>query len=300
MSSFRILVLGPDQGWHADQLRAAAAGQGHHIQWCRYELLSTAIDTFGLPDVVYFNEDCQRISLKSFDRILARTMPSGSLEQITLRLSMLHTLSDLGHVVINHPAGMEYAIDKYRTLTRVAKLGYPIPETEVVQTRRDAMLAYDHLGGDVVVKPLFGGEGRGVMRVQDRELAWYTFSTLEQLNAAIYVQKFIRPGGVDLRLLVIGDQIFGIRRFAGTGWKTNVSQGGRGEAFTPDSSQCQMARQISDDFQLTIAAVDVIDNEDGPPLVLEVNAVPGWKGAESVLKVGIADRMIAAITNYGS
>lgn len=303
MSRKRVLVLGPSEGWHADQLRLAAQGKGMSIQWSTYESLSTSFDGRGEQDVACAITSGDRlpalqesqlpvVSLRDFDVVLARTMPVGSLEQITFRLSALHSLVMEGRQVVNSPTALEIAIDKYRTLSRVARLGYQVPATRVVQTRREAMQAFDELGGDVVVKPLFGGEGRGVMRVSDRELAWFTFATLERIDAVLYVQAFVRPGGVDTRLLVIGDEIFAIRRYAVEGWKTNVSLGGRSEAVAISDEQHQLARSIADDIGMKIGSVDLLDCESGIPKVLEVNAVPGWKGAESALGFSIAERMM--------
>ena len=301
----RILVLGPDTGWHADRLRDAAKTRGDAMDWGRYETLAARLDLDGGQDVTCevvgqardgdAAQENRIVSLRTYDHVLARTMPVGSLEQITLRLNVLHTLVAEGRSVVNRPDALEIAIDKYRTLARVAALGYAVPATEVVQSRGEAMRAFDQLGGDVVVKPLFGGEGRGVMRIQDRELAWTTFTTLERLDAVVYVQAFVRPGGVDTRLLVIGKKVFGVRRFAVGGWKTNVSQGGRSEAFVPSSAQLQLARRVADDFGLTIGTVDLLETEDQTCRVVEVNAVPGWKGAEGVLGIDIAGEMLAAL-----
>ncbi len=72
------------------------------------------------------------------------------------------------------------------------------------------------------------------MRIRDRQLAWYTFATLDQLDAVSYVQKFIPPGGIDTRLLVIGDQVFGIRRENQSDFRTNVSGGGRCQSDRTD------------------------------------------------------------------
>ncbi len=303
MSRKRVLVLGPSEGWHANQLRLAAQRQGMSIEWATYESLSTSFNDCGEQDVACTitagegfpslpEAPLEETSLRDFDFVLARTMPVGSLEQITLRLSALHSLVMEGQKVVNPPAALEIAIDKYRTLARVARLGYQVPATRVVQSRREAMQAFDELGGDVVVKPLFGGEGRGVMRVADRELAWFTFATLERIDAVLYVQKFIRPGGVDTRLLVIGDEIFAVRRYAVRGWKTNVSLGGRCEAVAISDHQHRLARSVADDIGMKIGSVDLLDCESGIPKVLEVNAVPGWKGAECALGFSIAERML--------
>src|SRR5207245_8834754 len=84
--------------------------------------------------------------------------------------------------------------------------------------------------GDVVVKPLFGAGGRGLMRVSDAELAWRTFRTLERSQAVLYVQQFVRHPGWDLRVFVHGGHVLAaMRRYAHDGWRTNVAQGGRAE-----------------------------------------------------------------------
>jgi RimK family alpha-L-glutamate ligase len=174
----------------------------------------------------------------------------------------------------------------------IERLGYDVPPTAVVQSRREAMEAFRELGGDCVVKPIFGGEGRGVMRVREESLAWTVFSTLEQIDAIVYLQRFIPPGGRDLRLLVIGEEVWGIRREAPTGWRTNVSQGARSRAVAVDDGQRRMARQIAAAIGIEIGSVDLIDAEDGRPRVLEVNGVPGWKGAQAALGIQLAEPML--------
>lgn len=286
----RVLVLGPDDGWHADRLRRAAQRRNEALMFAPYESLAASLDSRGRHGAA-----CAAGPLCDFDAVVTRTMPAGSLEQITLRLSVLHQAVTDGMRVVNGPGTLEIAIDKYRTLARVAALGYPIPATQIVQTRREAMDAFTALGGDVVVKPIFGGEGRGVMRVADRELAWFTFATLERIQAVIYVQQFVPPGGIDTRLLVIGDDVFAVRRWAAEGWRTNVSQGARSERVEISEAQRRIARRIADDIGLRIGSVDMIDTEDGEAKVLEVNAVPGWKGAEEALGIDLAERILAAL-----
>ena len=60
------------------------------------------------------------------------------------------------------------------------------------------MAAFERLGGDVVLKPLFGSEGRGITRLQDEALALRAFKMLEQLGAVLYLQEFIAHEGFDI------------------------------------------------------------------------------------------------------
>ncbi|MFK8110723.1 MAG: RimK family alpha-L-glutamate ligase [Rubripirellula sp.] len=289
----RFLCLGAGEGWHADQLTAAAAALGCELHHAKYETLRASIRE-GVCSL-----DCEAGPLAEFDAILTRTMPAGTLEQITFRLATLHDLQMKAGKetvpIVNPPRSLEIAIDKFATLAHVAKLGYSVPETIVVQSRSEAVDAFSRLGGDCVIKPIFGGEGRGVMRVKDPELAWTAFCTLEQLGAVAYVQRFVPPGGTDTRLLVIGDKVIGLRRSADHDFRTNVRSGGRCQSIALDDAQVTMARRICDSIGLKFASVDLIDTEDGQGKVLEVNAIPGWKGAQSVTEHSIGEMIVGLL-----
>ena len=304
MTGTRILCLGAGEGWHATQLREAAAALRCSLSISTYESLRASVSDHGA------RVECAAGTLRDFDVVLTRTMPAGSLEQITFRLASLHALSRhafqsaaaMGDTVamVNPPSGLEIAIDKFATLGRVARLGYRVPETMVVQSRSEAIDAFRVLGGDCVIKPVFGGEGRGVMRIRDPELAWYTFSTLESLAAVLYVQRFVPPGGRDTRLLVIGEDVIGFRRTSLTDFRTNVSSGGHCQAISVTDEDRSLARRICDDIGLRFAAVDLIDCDDGAPRVVEVNAIPGWKGAQRVIGDSIAKRIINMLIREAS
>ncbi|MFN9977952.1 MAG: RimK family alpha-L-glutamate ligase, partial [Phycisphaerae bacterium] len=97
----------------------------------------------------------------------------------------------------------ECAVDKYLTTQKLSLAGLPVPDTIVCENSETAMLALESLGGDIVIKPIFGAEGRGIMRVSDPELALRAFRTLERLGAVIYAQRFLNGPGFDLRLLLL-------------------------------------------------------------------------------------------------
>lgn len=299
MTRARFLVLGGGTGWHARQLQEAAARHGCDLDFAPYETLTARL------------EDCDAgsgqqqgargcnsgnlaaaASLSSYDAVLTRTMPAGTLEQITFRLSVLHDHQHDCDAIINPPRGLEIAIDKYATLAEVRRLGFPVPNTFVTQSRDDAFAAFKDLGSDCVVKPIFGGEGRGVMRIRDEELAWTAFSTLQSLGAIFYLQSFVPPGGRDLRLLVIGDEVHGIARVCHNEFRTNARRGSEAKRVELSESQRAMALDISSRIGLKFASVDLLDGEDGVQRVLEVNAVPGWRASQQVLDINIADQLI--------
>ena len=136
-------------------------------------------------------------------------MPPGSLEQVVFRMDALHRVAAAGVPVWNPPRAVEAAVDKYLTLALLDQAGLPVPPTWTGQSAAEALAAFEALGGDVVVKPLFGSEGRGLVRVSDKELAWRTFHTLERLGAVLYLQRMIRHPGHDLRVFVLGGRVLG-------------------------------------------------------------------------------------------
>ena len=87
MSRRRFLVLGGGEGWHSRQLQDAAQRFDCEIEFAPYESL---VGQVGLASGCQVR--CEAGPLSRFDAILPRTMPAGSLEQITFRLATLHSL----------------------------------------------------------------------------------------------------------------------------------------------------------------------------------------------------------------
>jgi ribosomal protein S6--L-glutamate ligase len=190
--------------------------------------------------------------------------------------------------VINPPRAIEAAVDKYLALAKMQAAGLAIPRTTVCQTVEDAMQSFHRLGGDVVVKPLFGSEGRGIVRLSDEGLALRAFSMLTQLSAVAYLQEFIPHEGLDLRLLVIGDRVLGMRRRNHRDWRTNVSRGATTEPLEVDDRLANMALRAARAVGAPLAGVDLLPGRDGQLYAIEVNAVPGWKALAQTLQTDVA------------
>ena len=225
---------------------------------------------------------------QEFDAILVRTMPPGSLEQVIFRMNALYLYERSGGLVLNCARSIEIAVDKYLSLALLAQLNLAVPETIVCQTSEEALTAYDQLGGDVVMKPVFGGEGRGITRISDPALAIRAFRMLEQLEGVIYLQKFIAHDGSDIRVFVLGDKTFSMRRQNLHDWRTNISLGGQGHPYEASREVLKLARQAAAAVQAEIAGVDIVFTPEGTPVILEVNAVPGWRGLAKVTEVDIS------------
>ena len=235
------------------------------------------------------------------DGVLVRMMPPGSLEQVVFRMDALHRLMALGVPVLNPPRCVETAVDKYLTLALLEGAGLPVPPTWVGQSANEALAIFDLLGGDVVVKPLFGSEGRGLLRIGDKELAWRTFHALERLGSVLYLQQVVRNPGHDLRVFVLRGSVLGVmRRHASAGeWRANVSLGGRAERCHLDPEAERLALAAARAVGAQVAGVDLIHDLDrGCLVVIEVNAVPGWRALSAVTGVDIAAAILSALRDW--
>jgi ribosomal protein S6--L-glutamate ligase len=149
----------------------------------------------------------------------------------------------------------------------------------------------------VVVKPLFGSEGRGMVRLSDPELAWRTFRALERTQAVLYLQKLIRHPGWDLRVFVLdGKVLTAMRRHARDGWRTYIAQGGRGEVVSLTADEEHLALRAAAAVGAVAAGVDLLPGPDSEWYVLEVNAVPGWRALAPVTGVDVALELIRFVT----
>jgi RimK family alpha-L-glutamate ligase len=286
----RLAVLASPQSWYLRDLRRAAAGR-HEITPITFSQLTAGIDLSG-PSI-----RSAGINLSEMDCVLVRTMPPGSLEQVVFRMDALARLEAAGKIVLNPPRAVEAAVDKYLATAKLAVAGLRVPRTIVCQTAEDAMEAFAALGGDVVLKPLFGSEGRGITRLQDEALALRAFKLLAQLGSVLYLQEFIPHEGSDLRLLLIGRQVLAMRRRNPLDWRTNVSRGAIAEPFEPTDEMIAMARIAAEAIGAPLAGVDLLPGLDGHVYAIEVNAVPGWKALGAALKVDVAELVLEYCAN---
>lgn len=284
----RIAILSAGDGWHVRDLRRAAALRGYDATAVDFRRLGAGVAAAPQP-------------LAGFDAALVRTMPPGSLEQVVFRMDLLHRAAARNVFVLNPPPALEACVDKYLATARLAAAGLRVPPTVVCQDAESALEAFAALGGDVVVKPLFGSEGRGMVRVSDPELAWRTFRTLERTQSVLYLQQFVRHPGWDLRAFVLGGCVLtAMRRHARGDWRTNVAQGGSGEVARLGHDEEQLALRAADALGAAVAGVDLLPGPDGEWYVLEVNAVPGWRALAPVTGVDVAAAVVDFLArDYG-
>lgn len=286
----RFAVLAAANSWYLHDLKRAARND-HEVVGLSFSELAGEVGNHR-PTV-----RCGEVALADFDAVIVRSMPPGSLEQVVFRMNALAQLEANGVAVVNSPRALEIAIDKYLSAARLTALRASMPETVACQTVDDAMAAFETLGGDAVIKPVFGGEGRGITRVSDADLALRAFKMLTQMNAVILLQKFIPHRGFDVRLFVLGGRVYGMKRVNARDWRTNVSRGATAEPLDVDDGFTKLARVAADVVGAHIAGIDILPGADGTNYLLEVNAVPGWKALANTLNVDIGAEVLQSVTS---
>jgi len=192
---------------------------------------------------------------------------------------------------VNSPRAIERTVDKFWTSALLEQCGIPTPETIVCQDPDEAFSAYRALQ-DVIVKPLFGSMGLGMVRVSDEEMAYRVFRTIEQIRGVYYLQRTIDHGGVDIRVFVVGGRVIGAIERKSPGWRTNLARGGTARSTTLTEYQTALAIRSAAAVGAEYAGVDVVTGRDGNDYVLEVNGIPGWRGLQDATGLDVAGYLL--------
>lgn len=285
----RIAVTGNRNGWHFSQLHRAA--EASKIELVHFDLTRACVEMKNDRTSAFFVGE---YPVAEVDCILTRAMSHGSLQHIVFRMDWLQQVeTQCSLPVINSARTVEAAIDKYLSLEKIRSAGIRVPKTYVSQNTDVAMSQFERLAGDVVVKPIFGSQGRGIVRLQDADSAIQHFENLIADGQVIYQQQFLEHNG-DYRLLVIGDEVYGMYRRRPGHWLTNASQGAICRSHCPSPEEILLARKTAASVGALIAGVDVV-YEGNVPYVVEINSSPAWQAISKVVETDIAAQVIRLV-----
>jgi len=279
------------EAWSSTQVREALTKQGIQYACFTFPKLVARLafkPHFKVQEVT----QQQEVSLQEdLDALIIRPIGRGSLEELVFRMDMLYKLERSGFYMVNPPEAIEHCVDKYDILAILEDAGVPVPRTVATESVAEALRAFKELGGDVVVKPIFGSRGMGATRVVDADIADTVFKAITFHHGVIYLQEFVPHGHSDIRAFVVGGQVIAAMRRVAEGWKTNYSRGARPSPTTLNKEFEELAVKAARAVGCKVAGVDILEGPDGPKIV-DVNSQPGWKGLQVVTKVNIADEIV--------
>ncbi len=276
------------EAWSSTQLREALTKRG-----IPYECFTFPKLVAQLGYKPYFRVNNVKL-VEELDALIIRPIGRGSLEELVFRMDMLYKLERQGFYVINPAEAIEHCVDKYDILSILEDNGVPVPRTVATESVNEALKAFAELGGDVVVKPIFGSRGMGATRLVDAEVASTVFKAITHHHGVIYLQEFVPHGHSDIRAFVVDGHVIAAMRRVADGWKTNYSQGARPAPIELDPDLEDLAVKSSKAVGCKIAGVDILEGPNGPTIV-DVNSQPGWKGLQMVTKVNVADEIVTFV-----
>lgn len=278
------------EAWSSTQVREALTKRG--IPYVCFTFPKLVAQLGHKPYFKVKDVNQQEIDLlKDVNALIIRPIGRGSLEELVFRMDMLYKLEREGFYIINPAEAIEHCVDKYDILSILEDNGVPVPRTFATENANEAVKAFQELGGNVVVKPIFGSRGIGATRITDPEIALTVFKAITFQHGVIYLQEFVDHGTSDIRAFVIGDRVVAAMRRMATGWKTNYSQGARPDPVFLSKEFEDLAVKASNAVGCKIAGVDILEGPEGPK-ICDVNSQPGWKGLQVVTKVPIAEEIV--------
>jgi len=294
----RVAIFSDAPDWHARRLASALAARG--VASTTLSLMDCAIDT-AAPTALRipgFEEGLP-------DGALIRLISAGTLEQITLRLGLVHAMEALGVTTYNDARTIERTVDKSMTTFLVRRAGLATPPTWVTESAEKAreIAAREIAAGEkIVVKPLFGSQGKGIVLLETADVP-----SPEEVGGTYYLQRYVDTGAGswhDWRVLVVGGRAVAAMIRRGKHWITNVMQGAACERVPVEGEPAALAVAAAHATGAGYAGVDIVRDREGRFLVLEVNSVPAWKGLQSVSDFDVAqaivDDFLARLPEHGS
>jgi RimK family alpha-L-glutamate ligase len=282
----RVAILAAREGWHTAELCRALAARGYEGRVLAYDGLVGRLGAGVGSGLTSGGEQLDAVAA-----VLPRIIPAGSLEQIIFRVDALHRLEDRAILVMNSPRALERTVDKFWTTALLEQAGLPVPETIVCERPEDAVAAFRALG-DVIVKPLFGSMGLGMVRVSDEEMAFRVSRTLEAIRGVYYLQRAVDHAGCDVRAFVVGDRVIGAIERRASGWRTNLARGGQARPITLSPEWAALALRAARVVGTEYAGVDLLPARDGAVYVVEVNGIPGWRGLQDATSIDVAGAIV--------
>ena len=144
----------------------------------------------------------------------------------------------------------------------------------------------------MIVKPLFGSMGLGMVRVTDEEMAFRVFRTIEPIRGVYYLQRMVPHEGRDVRAFVVGGRVLGAIERRAPGWRTNWPAGAAATAIELPPSHAELALRAAAAVGAEYAGVDLLTGKDGTTYVLEVNGIPGWEGLQQATGIDVAGALV--------
>lgn len=243
----------------------------------------------------------RKVMLDEFGYLAARTRDFASRENDAFFNNLYASMRDRRWV--NFPLANRFADNKMLQLNLAKKLGFIVPDTLVTNNTaaaREFFKKYERQG--VVYKtlkmPFVRETKNSFISVYTSRLDWSSKIAKSIGAVPCIFQEYIEKA-YELRVTVVGDQIFAARIFSQEhqdskiDWRRNQHKTNlRHEVEYLDLKTQDRCFSIVRELQLLFGAIDMIVTPDGRYVFLEINPNGQWLWLEQRLGLPIADALI--------
>ncbi len=183
------------------------------------------------------------------------------------------------------------------------KNNIPTPKTYFSFSSESAAENLEKVGYPLVIKPVIGSWGRGVMPIKDKDTMEAVFEirniTDSPHDRIYYLQELIKRPPRDIRVITIGDEpIAAMYRKSSGGFKTNIALGADPELCEITKEMGDMAAKASKAMGGGILGIDMMEDNERGLVVHEVNNTVEFKGLAKVAQRNIPKEMVEFALNY--
>lgn len=205
-------------------------------------------------------------------------------------------LETKGVRVFNSHDAIRVCDDKGETYIALSGQGITIPDTifgalcysaeDKIDINHAKKIA-DKLSFPIIIKECYGSMGKGVYLANDID---ELVGVMEKVKLKPHLfQKYIDcEKGVDYRVIVIGGKaVAQMKRSNAEDFRSNIARGGCGESVILPDDFIKTAEKCALVLGLDYCGVDLLKNNDGTPIVCEVNSNAFTDGIEKATKINV-------------
>ena len=183
------------------------------------------------------------------------------------------------------------------------KNNIPTPKTYFSFSSESAAENLEKVGFPLVIKPVIGSWGRGVMPIKDKDTMEAIFEIRDITDSPhdriYYLQELINRPPRDIRVITVGDEpIAAMYRKSSGGFKTNIALGADPELCEITKEMEDLAVKASKAMGGGILGIDLMEDDERGLVVHEVNNTVEFKGLSRVAQRNIPKEMIEFALNY--
>ena len=183
------------------------------------------------------------------------------------------------------------------------KNNIPTPKTYFSFSSESAAENIEKVGYPLVIKPIIGSWGRGVIPIKDKDTIDAIIEVRDITDSPhdriYYLQELIKRPPRDIRVITVGDEaIAAMYRKSSGGFKTNIALGADPELCEITKEMEDMAVKASKAMGGGILGVDMMEDEEKGLVVHEVNNTVEFKGLARVAQRNIPKEMVEFALNY--